>query len=169
MSTRDIPLMETQSSKEDLIRVPHPSHRHAAPSAPWPWIDLEDGLCVFFKKKKEQVFPSSWLYLQNFTAVDAICVAPPIPEPCDHTPGKCNRCWTGYPQSRFPNWTERQVRKAKIYDILHDYSRIKSCTCYRVDVNDCGLFTYPKEMIAVHHDGDEDKAWDDLVHEQVSF
>lgn len=24
-------------------RVPIPSHRHAAPSGPWPWIDLEDG------------------------------------------------------------------------------------------------------------------------------
>jgi len=28
---------------DDPDRVPHPSHRHAAPSAPWPWIDLEDG------------------------------------------------------------------------------------------------------------------------------
>ena len=43
MSTHDQPLIEKQSSKEDLNRVPHPSHRHAAPSAPWPWIDLEDG------------------------------------------------------------------------------------------------------------------------------
>lgn len=24
-------------------RVPLPSHRHASPSAPWPWVDIEDG------------------------------------------------------------------------------------------------------------------------------
>ena len=29
--------------KEDKGKIPHPSHRHAAPSAPWPWVDLEDG------------------------------------------------------------------------------------------------------------------------------
>ena len=165
MSTPDIPLIETQSSKEDLNRVPHPSHRHAAPSAPWPWIDLEDG--VFFKKNK--CFRHHDYTYKKFTAVDAKqleCVAPPIPALCDHSPEKCNRCWTGYPQSRFPNWTEGQVKKAKIYDVVHD-SRVKPCTCYRVDVNDRGFFTHPKEMIAVH--GDEDEAWDKLVHEQVSF
>ena len=29
--------------KEDKSKIPHPSHRHASPSAPWPWVDLEDG------------------------------------------------------------------------------------------------------------------------------
>jgi hypothetical protein len=46
--------------------------------------------------------------------------------------------WTGYPQSRFPNWTERQVKKAKIYDVVHK------------NVNDEGFFTHPKEVIGVH-------------------
>jgi len=27
----------------DEKRVPVPSHRHASPSAPWPWVDLDDG------------------------------------------------------------------------------------------------------------------------------
>ena len=40
---QDIPLDEIHPSKGELDRVPHPSHRHAAPSAPWPWVDLDDG------------------------------------------------------------------------------------------------------------------------------
>ena len=91
---------------------------------------------------------------------------PPVPKRCDHNPAKCNRCWTGYPQSLFPNWTERQVRKAKIYGAVHNYPINKPCVCYRVDVNDQGLFTHTKEMIAEH--GDEDRTWDNMIHEQVS-
>jgi hypothetical protein len=159
MATQNIPLIE-KSSHEDLDRVPHPSHRHAAPSAPWPWIDMEDGLFSFLIVV---------IVLMKLIAVDPeqlACEAPPIPELCDHSPEKCNRCWTGYPQSRFPNWTERQVKKAKIYDIVHHYSKSIPCICYRVDVNDHGFFTNPKETTAVY--GDEDIAWDILVHEQVS-
>ena len=106
----------------------------------------------------------------KFTDVDRKqleCVAPPIPELCDHSPERCNRCWRGYPQSRFPNWTERQVKKAKIYDIIRNYSKSKPCICYRVDVNDHGFFTHPKEMVAVY--GDEDRAWDNMIHEEVSW
>jgi len=33
--------------KDDRTRVPHPSHRHASPSAPWPWVDLGDGKFLF--------------------------------------------------------------------------------------------------------------------------
>jgi hypothetical protein len=108
--------------------------------------------------------------LIHLTEVDQeqlACVEPPIPEICDHSPGKCNRCWTGYPQSRFPNWTERQVKKAKIYDVVHNNLTGKPCTCYRVDVNDEGFFTHPKEVIAVH--GGEDIAWDTMIHEEVSY
>ena len=103
----------------------------------------------------------------KFTAVDSKqleTVAPPIPAPCDHE--KCDRCWTGYPQSRFPNWTERQVKKAKIYDVVHNYSKTKPCIMYRVDVNDNGFFTHPKAVIA--KDGDEDVFWDILIHDHVS-
>lgn len=31
------------SLRKDPGRIPNPSHRHAAPSAPWPWLDLNDG------------------------------------------------------------------------------------------------------------------------------
>ena len=93
-------------------------------------------------------------------------IEPPVPEPCDHSPEKCDRCWTGYPQSLFPNWTQRQVKKAKIYDAVHNYPKIKPCICYRVDVNDQGFFTNPEEIIAEH--GDEDTIWHNMIHEEVS-
>ncbi|KAF8809594.1 hypothetical protein BYT27DRAFT_7162598 [Phlegmacium glaucopus] len=137
MSTQNL-----QSSKDELDRVPHPSHRHAAPSAPWPWVDLDDDVD---SKQLESI-------------------APPIPEHCDHSPGRCNRCWTGYPQSRFPNWTERQAIKAKIYDAVHNYPKNKPCTCYRVDVDESGFFTNVKEITAEY--GDEDMTWDQMIHEQ---
>ncbi|KAF8809596.1 hypothetical protein BYT27DRAFT_7135830 [Phlegmacium glaucopus] len=142
MSTQNLHIIEKEASKDDSNRVPHPSHRHAAPSAPWPWVDLDDDVD---SKQLESV-------------------APPIPELCDHSPGRCNRCWTGYPQSRFPNWTERQVIKAKIYDAVHNYPKTKPCTCYRVDVDESGFFTNVKEITAEY--GDEDMTWDQMIHEQ---
>lgn len=46
-----------QFSQKDLNRVPKPSHRHAAPFAPWPWIDLADGLFFWLHV--------SWLLITN--------------------------------------------------------------------------------------------------------
>ena len=109
------------------------------------------------------------IVLIKFTEVDPKqleTLSPPVPEPCDHSPEKCHRCWEGYPQSRFPNWTERQVKKAKIYDAVNNYPKNKTCICYRVDVNDEGFFTHTKEISAEH--GDEDTTWDDMIHEKVS-
>ena len=91
---------------------------------------------------------------------------PPLPELCDHSYKRCNGCWKGYPQSRFQNWTQGQIKKAKIYNIIHNYSKIKPCVYYRVDVNDRGLFTHTREITTVY--GDEDIIWDNLVHEKVS-
>jgi len=44
VSVRSAPSMRSirKTPQDDPRRVPHPSHRHAAPSAPWPWVDLED-------------------------------------------------------------------------------------------------------------------------------
>lgn len=92
---------------------------------------------------------------------------PPVPELCDHSYKRCNGCWKGYPQSRFQNWTQGQIKKAKIYNIIHNYSKIKPCVYYRVDVNDRGLFTHTREITTVY--GDEDIIWDNLVHEKVSW
>ena len=49
---------------------------------------------------------------------------------------------------------------------MQNHSKIKPCIYYRVDENDRGLFTNSREITTAY--GDEDKIWDDLVHERVS-
>ncbi|KAF8157287.1 hypothetical protein BJ912DRAFT_1035868 [Pholiota molesta] len=126
--------------KDDKGRVPHPSHRHASPSAPWPWVDLEDDV-----DRKQLESP-----------------LPPIPPICDHN--DCGGCYTGYPQSRFPNWTYRQVLKSKIYAAIHDYDREKTCTLHRVDVDSNGLFTNPGPIVA--SPGQDAVIWDQLIQDK---
>ncbi|KAM6495200.1 CorA-like Mg2+ transporter domain containing protein [Amanita muscaria] len=101
----------------ELSRIPPPSYRHAAPSAPWPWIDIRD------KVDHEQLNVE----------------AHPIPKDCDHT--RCQgKCWTDYPQSRFPNWTPSQVNKCKIREAIREYDRSKKCMIFRMDVDKNGIF-----------------------------
>ena len=40
------PLIHKPEGRDDQIRPP--SHRHAAPSAPWPWVDISDGESSFY-------------------------------------------------------------------------------------------------------------------------
>jgi hypothetical protein len=97
------------------------------------------------------------------------CPLPPIPPLCDHkscaSEGKAG-CWTGYPQSRFPNWTHRQVVKSRIYAALTEYSKDAPCTLYRVDIDKDGFFTNPGPHVIEH--GKEKEAWDQLISEEVS-
>jgi hypothetical protein len=91
--------------------VPLPSHRHATPSGPWPWMDLES---------EETNHP-------------------PRISPCNHQ--NCEICplWLGYPQSHFPNWTPDQVIRCKIAPAIT--GRQQSCRIYHVDVtNNQGKF-----------------------------
>ena len=145
--------------------MPHSSHRRVTPSAPWPWTGLDDGVFIVRKRRVSTFI----LVLMKFIELDPMqleCVEPPIP-PCNHSPGRCNRCWMGYPRSHFPQWTKPQIRKAKIYDAISNSPGNKHCICYRVDVNMQGFFTYAREM--THEYGNEDSIWDGLIHEQVSL
>ncbi|TFK26626.1 hypothetical protein FA15DRAFT_588079 [Coprinopsis marcescibilis] len=125
-----------KSWQSDPSRIAPPSHRHAAPSAPWPWVDIGDDV------DQDQ--------LQND--------APPIPEKCAHV--DCE-CWKGYPQSRFPNWTERQVRKSKIWDAIHDYKADLECIIYRCDVDTKGIFRDPGLLEAPA--GQEGHVWNTVI------
>ncbi|KAF6751709.1 hypothetical protein DFP72DRAFT_906906 [Ephemerocybe angulata] len=127
----------------DPNRIRPPSHRHAAPSAPWPWVDIGDGM-LSNAVDPEQLASS----------------APPIPELCAHD--GCS-CWGGYPQSRFPNWTKRQVKKSKIWDAIWSYDRSKACTIYRCDVDTNGFFTDAGVLPAV--DGKDDETWTRIIDE----
>jgi hypothetical protein len=86
--------------------------------------------------------------------------APPIPEFCDH---KNCTCWTGYPASRFPNWTEPQVRKSKIWDAREKH---RDCKIYICDVNSAGLFKNVGVMDAF--DGQEEKVWQDILNDGLN-
>ena len=132
-------------------------------------MDWPRGWSVFLVTCVSAINHGAYCAYDEFIGVDQKqleCVEPPIPELCDHSPERCQSCWKGYPQSRFPNWTKKQVEKAKISNIIDKYSKIKPCVCYRVDVNDHGFFTNTKEITAAY--GDEDVLWDNLIHEQVS-
>jgi hypothetical protein len=96
--------------------VPLPSHRHATPSGPWPWMDLES--------------PET-----NH---------PLLVKPCGHE--HCGICirWLKYPQSHFPNWTPDQVTRCQIASAISD--RQHDCTVYHVDVaDDQGKFQLASE------------------------
>ncbi|KAK7441983.1 hypothetical protein VKT23_016261 [Stygiomarasmius scandens] len=125
-----------RNQTSDYTRPP-PSHRHAAPSAPWPWINLHD----------------------EIDAVQLASGAPPIPPLCNHD--NCGGCWRGYPQSRFPNWTSSQVRRSGIYKAVHDYSREQTCDVYHVDVDNRGLFK-DAGIISVTEEN-KDEYWEQLT------
>jgi hypothetical protein len=90
--------------------------------------------------------------------------APPIPGFCSHDES-CNKCWTGYPQSRFPNWTYRQVVKSKIHKAITSYDQNQPCTLHVVDVDSKGFFTNVDPIIAAS--GNEGEVWRRLIDEQV--
>ncbi|KAF9444895.1 hypothetical protein P691DRAFT_735815 [Macrolepiota fuliginosa MF-IS2] len=128
----------TGKSRAHLL--PSPSFRHAAPSAPWPWVDIDDNI------------NNDQMNLMNGGA-------PPIPELCDHG-AACNNCWRGYPESRFPNWTRAQVKKSRIADAV---ARVQEtdCICHHVDVDVDGIFRNAEGFIAMP--GQAESTWKDIL------
>ncbi|KAL4261704.1 hypothetical protein AB1N83_006669 [Pleurotus pulmonarius] len=99
-------------------RAPLPPHRHAAPSGPWPWMDLGSTILP------EQLSSEQ----------------PPVPAPCDHT-GCRGDCWKDYPRSRFPNWEKAQTERAKINEaIASSEEPYKGSVLYIVDTDRNGIF-----------------------------
>lgn len=144
-----------RKDKKKPDSVPLPSHRHASPSAPWPWVDLEDGET-----------PNLWLCptLILYPEVDEEQLysrLPPIPKACTHE--ICDGCYGGYPQSLFPNWTKGQVKKSGILQALANYDVSKPCTLYRVNVDRKGFFTNPGEIEAPH--GNDAEVWKKLIND----
>ncbi|KAF8963414.1 hypothetical protein BDZ97DRAFT_1919846 [Flammula alnicola] len=124
-------MIEHSSVKNSPYKVPHPSHRYASPSAPWPWVDLQDGEgCVIIDDFKS---PSrSTMAFSEIDREQLEKTMDPIPPLCDHK--YCAGCWKEYPQSRFPNWTKRQVQKSKIADAIANVycDGSKPCICIRL-------------------------------------
>ncbi|KAF8516424.1 hypothetical protein BU17DRAFT_50843 [Hysterangium stoloniferum] len=99
------------------------NHRHAAPSAPWPWTDITENIKLEDIPEKHQ---------------------------CPHQPGECVDCWKEYPQSHFPNWTPDQARRGGL-NSLSEYSRTKHNLHY-VDVANDGAFSDLKRPDVAEND-----------------
>ncbi|KAF4612869.1 hypothetical protein D9613_011170 [Agrocybe pediades] len=117
-------------------RIDPPSHRHAAPSAPWPWIDIGD----------------------DVDPVELESNSPTVPTPCNHDP--CQACWRDYPKSLYPNWTPRQVKKSNIALAKKTH---RKCTIYQLDVDNQGLFKVPPQGAIVSQPNNPDDTWNVLV------
>lgn len=89
--------------------------------------------------------------------------APPIPELCTHE--DCDNCWTGYPESRFPNWTRSQVEKSKIAEAIRR-PQSGNCISHYLDIDDNGVFRNTGKFVA--KPGMEDETWKDLLAMKVS-
>ncbi|KAJ8582390.1 hypothetical protein M405DRAFT_846472 [Rhizopogon salebrosus TDB-379] len=92
-------------------KTPAPIYRHAAPSGPWPWMDLES----------------------DIMALDTESIT------LDRQSMEGNSPWRGYPQSLFGNWVGERVKRCKMVENCSKDSREK-CRIYYVDVLKDGKF-----------------------------
>ncbi|KAG1880208.1 cora-like Mg2+ transporter protein-domain-containing protein [Suillus subluteus] len=74
----------THSSKPPTI--PAPIYRHAAPSGPWPWMDLESDIAL-----ETELVPSPIQSVERWK-------------------------WRGYPQNLFGNWAADRVARSKMVE-----------------------------------------------------
>ncbi|KAJ3563227.1 hypothetical protein NP233_g9075 [Leucocoprinus birnbaumii] len=122
----EVALIDFGDNQAKKNYVPSPSYRHAAPCAPWPWVDIDDNINA-----------------EQMKLMDG--GGPPIPEHCSHD--NCDNCWRGYPQSRYPNWTRSQVEKCLIAEAIKR-PPTGTCISHYVDVDDNGHFKTAKSFVA---------------------
>ncbi|GJJ08746.1 hypothetical protein Clacol_002965 [Clathrus columnatus] len=120
-----VPSFERSFREETVQKRTLSKHRHASPSAPWPWIDLED-----------EIDPHAHAAIPRERHV------------CHHDIRKCVGCWEGYPQSLYPNWTWRQVDKSGITKILVPSS---SCWIHYIDIDHDAHFATPIRYVCDDH------------------
>ncbi|GJJ08745.1 hypothetical protein Clacol_002964 [Clathrus columnatus] len=109
-------------------------HRHATPSGPWPWTDLDD-----------EIDPETQATIPKARHV------------CPHEKNNCEGCWTGYPQLFYPNWTPPQVQRCGISGV--DPNPIGDCGIHYVDVDQMGHFSIPKSL---EKNKDDEIFWRDI-------
>lgn len=147
--------------------IPAPSYRHAAPSAPWPWVDIDDGTSI---KSTLVSYRLGGLGFDQRLNVDVDqvqlnTVFPPVPAPCDHKLCR-GQCWKAYPKSRFPNWTDSQVERSGIAAAIREAAG--TCTIYHVDIDEKGIFA-AADQLSTQNIGEDDRLWDKIITAQVSM
>jgi len=118
-------------------RIPQASHRHAAPSGPWPWSDLV-----------EEDVPFS---LRAFDETDSI-----YPENVSQGDD-----WRNYPALYFPNWTQQRVAKSGIAKLTSCRVAAAPCVIYQIDVDQNGHFSQPGQHVVTN--GKEEEFWQTMT------
>ncbi|KAF9261068.1 hypothetical protein L218DRAFT_931294 [Marasmius fiardii PR-910] len=120
-----------------------PSHRHATPSGPWPFLDVSDKI-----DRQRLLRPPPQPQIDNDD------------DPDEEEPS-LTREWTGYPQAQYANWTEFQQEKSGIAGIIKRKSSAE-CRVFKVDVSNDGTFHNCEEMAVNLDEGSMDNFWDGI-------
>ncbi|KAE9402242.1 hypothetical protein BT96DRAFT_918423 [Gymnopus androsaceus JB14] len=102
-----------------------PKHRHATPSGPWPFLDLD-----------EKIDPES------------LSSPPPQPnfdqEPeigINHAGSDSRSYWSHYPESQFANWTQWQQNKSGIAKLVNRRVPLADhCRIFKIHIDSNGIF-----------------------------
>ncbi|KAJ7243019.1 hypothetical protein C8J57DRAFT_1726174 [Mycena rebaudengoi] len=100
-------------------RIPQPNHRHATPSGPWPFLDLDNEIDFVGPSAPPTLHPQPW------SSVRTTSSRSPRTE-CLISPQ--------YPASLFPNWTSAQQKKSGISRVVDHVSSHQQCTIHHVNV-----------------------------------
>ncbi|KAJ3740140.1 hypothetical protein DFH05DRAFT_1537615 [Lentinula detonsa] len=103
-----------------------PKHRHATPSGPWPFLDLDDD-------------------------VDPAQLTSPPPQPKFYEDEETENghgsvldsrpYWSHYPQSQFANWTQWQQNKSGIARLVNRRLPMpENCRIFKLDIQSDGIF-----------------------------
>lgn len=78
---------------------------------------------------------------------------------CDHLDAaKCKGCWSGYPQSLFPNWTRGQQKKSRISKVIDRPMDNHDSIIHYVDIAEDGTFAATEGLRV--GDANKDAHWD---------
>ncbi|KAG7095107.1 hypothetical protein E1B28_005892 [Marasmius oreades] len=130
-----------------------PSHRHATPSGPWPFLDVSDEIDP---KQLQQPPPQPQIDNddpnENFSSQDQ----------------ETNHKWRGYPQAQFTNWTDYQQEKSGIAKVVKRKSP-GECRVFKVDIWSDGTFHNEEEMIVqAEEQRSMDNFWDGIQQKPTS-
>lgn len=128
------------------------SYCHAAPLAPWPWVNVDDTVWNFFNcALTNPDLNSEQIQLMNDTGL------------CLHK--NCN-CWQEYPQSYYPKWTAEVLEKCNITEAI-GRTQFEPCIFHYFDVDVKGHFTSVEKFEA--KPGEAESTWKSLLAIEVSW
>lgn len=137
-------------------RIPSPARRHAAPSGPWPWMDLDsDSETDATKVASPNGFATPRSRDTPDTSESSL-------DDSEHpSPG-----YTGYPQRQFPNWLPEQLKRSGITKAIQDMPEAP-CVIRHLDVSENGHFQHGRLHAIFDRQLERDEFWE-LMNKPVS-